>query len=75
MFGFGGFAIDPNTALTRTDDVTADLVRRKVTCPFLGSAVHQKFLAVRGDAENTLASIEDVRRLGNGGAATSAIFW
>jgi hypothetical protein len=59
--------MDPNTALTLTDDVTADLVRKKVTCPFLGSAVHQKFLAVRGDADNPLASIEDVRRLGNSG--------
>jgi hypothetical protein len=42
-------------------------VHKKVTCPFLGSAVHQKFLAVRGDADNPLASIEDVRRLGNSG--------
>ena len=67
--------MDPNSVLTLTDQVSDQLVRRKVTCPFLGSAVHQKFLAVRGDAENTLASIEDVRRLGNGGAATSAIFW
>jgi hypothetical protein len=41
--------MDSNTALTLTDDVTADLVRKKVTCPFLGSAVHQKFLAVRGE--------------------------
>ena len=42
-------------------------MHKKVACPFLGSAVHQKFLAVRGDAANPLASIEDVRRLGNSG--------
>jgi hypothetical protein len=66
--------MDPDTALTLTDDVTADLVRKKVTCPFLGSAVHQKFLPVRGDADNPLASIEDVRRLATAEAAISAIF-
>src|SRR5262245_28481603 len=43
------------------------MVRTKVTCPFLGSAVHQNLLAARGDANNPLASIEDVRRLGNSG--------
>src|SRR6185369_7244238 len=59
--------MDPNTALTLTDQVSDQMVRKKVTCPFLGSAVHQKFLAVRGDADNPLAIIEDVRRLGNSG--------
>src|SRR5262249_50471471 len=64
--------MDPNTALTLTDDVTADLVRKKVTCPFLGSAVHPEFLAVHDDADNPLASIEDVRRLGTAAAAIPA---
>src|SRR5262245_61333565 len=59
--------MDANATLTITDEATDRLVRTKVTCPFLGSAVHQKFLAVRGDADNPLASIEDVRRLGNSG--------
>ena len=59
--------MDPNTALTLADDVRDDMVRRKVTCPFLGSAVHQTFLALRGNADNPLASIEDGRRLGNSG--------
>jgi len=59
--------MDANIAVTLTNDVRDDMVRRKVTCPFLGSAVHQAFLAVRGDANNPLASIEDVRRLGNSG--------
>ena len=43
------------------------MARRKVTCPFIGSAVHQTFLALRGNADNPLASIEDGRRLGNSG--------
>ena len=62
-----GNPVDPNAALTPTDEVTDHMVRTKITCPFLGSVVHQKFLAVRGDADNPLASIEDVRRLGNSG--------
>jgi hypothetical protein len=43
------------------------MVETKVTCPFLGSLVDQGFLVVRGVAGNPLASIEDVRRLGNEG--------
>jgi len=59
--------MDPHATLNVMDEATDQIVRTKVTCPFLGSAVHQKFLAVRGDADNPLASIEDVRRLGNSG--------
>jgi hypothetical protein len=59
--------MDLNTALTLTDEVRDHMVRTKITCPFLGSAVHQNLLAVQGDASNPLASIEDVRRLGNSG--------
>jgi hypothetical protein len=43
------------------------MVETKVTCPFLGSLVHQELLSVRGTAGNPLARIEDVRRLGNEG--------
>jgi hypothetical protein len=43
------------------------MVATKVTCPFLGSLVHQELLSVRGAIDNPLASIEDVRRLGNEG--------
>jgi hypothetical protein len=43
------------------------MVETKVTCPFLGSLVHQELLSVRGAADNPLAEIEDVRRLGNEG--------
>ena len=58
---------DPGAVLALDDDARDELVRTKVTCPFLGSAVLQKLLAVRGDAGNPLASIEDVRQLGNSG--------
>jgi hypothetical protein len=43
------------------------LVETKVTCPFLGPAVASGALAVRGDADDPLAGVEDVRRLGNSG--------
>jgi hypothetical protein len=52
-------ALDP-----RVRDV---MVETKVTCPFLGSLVHQELLSVRGATNNPLANIEDVRRLGNEG--------
>jgi len=50
-----------------SDDERALLVERKATCPFTGSAVAQGRLPVRNDAQNPLASIEDVRMLGNTG--------
>ena len=43
------------------------IVETKVTCPFLGSAVQEQLLPVRGIADNPLAKIEDVRMLGNTG--------
>src|SRR5689334_10928836 len=43
------------------------VVETKITCPFLASAVTQEFLSIRGAADNPLAGIEDVRRLGNEG--------
>jgi hypothetical protein len=58
---------EPGTALALDDDARDQMVETKITCPFLGSAVHQDVLAVRGDAGNPLASIEDVRQLGNSG--------
>jgi len=42
-------------------------VEKKATCPFIGSAVAQDRLAVRNDVQNPLASIEEVRGLGNTG--------
>jgi len=58
---------DPNKPVTLGGDEKALLVEKKATCPFVGSAVAQGKLAVRNDANNPLASIEDVRRLGNTG--------
>jgi hypothetical protein len=58
---------EPGTALALDDGTRDQMVETKITCPFLGSAVHQNILAVRGDAGNPLASIEDVRQLGNSG--------
>jgi hypothetical protein len=43
------------------------VVERKATCPFIGAAVAQGQLPVRNDAKAPLASIEDVRGLGNTG--------
>jgi hypothetical protein len=58
---------NPNKLVELSDDEKALLVERKATCPFIGSAVAQGKLAVRKDAKDPLASIEDVRRLGNTG--------
>jgi hypothetical protein len=43
------------------------IIETKITCPFLGSAVNEERLSILGEADNPLASIEDVRRLGNTG--------
>jgi hypothetical protein len=43
------------------------IIETKITCPFLGSAANQERLTILGEAGNPLASIEDVRRLGNTG--------
>jgi hypothetical protein len=45
----------------------SEIVEKKATCPFLGTAVATGQLPVRNDATNPLASIEDVRLLGNTG--------
>jgi len=58
---------EPGTPLALDDGARDQMVETKITCPFLGSAVHQNILVVRGDAGNPLASIEDVRQLGNSG--------
>jgi hypothetical protein len=57
----------PESALTLDPQVRDQIVETKVTCPFLGSLVHQELLSVRGAPHNPLADIEDVRRLGNEG--------
>jgi hypothetical protein len=47
------------------------IIETKITCPFLGSAANQERLIILGEAGNPLASIEDVRRLGNTGGGRS----
>src|SRR5262244_447075 len=58
---------DPNKMADLSSDERALVVERKATCPFIGSAVAQGNLPVRNDANDPLASIEDVQRLGNSG--------
>src|SRR5262245_11303883 len=58
---------DHNRLAELISDEKALLVERKSTCPFIGSVVAQGKLPVRNDARDPLASIEDVRTLGNTG--------
>lgn len=58
---------DPNNLVDLTNDEIALLIQKKVTCPFVGSAVAQRELSIRNSANKPLASIEDVRSLGNTG--------
>jgi len=50
-----------------TDDEKALVVHKKATCPFIGAAVAEDHLAVRNNAQNPLAAIEDVKNLGDSG--------
>ena len=58
---------NPNKPVELGAHETALLVERKAACPFIGSAIAQGQLPVRNNAKDPLASIEDVRRLGNSG--------
>ena len=58
---------DPNSVVELTGDERSSVVERKATCPFIGSAVARGALPVRNNANDPLASIEDVRALGNTG--------
>jgi hypothetical protein len=58
---------DEWTVLQLSAAAVTEVVEKKVTCPFLGTAVTTGKLSVRQAATNPLASIEDVRRLGNTG--------
>jgi hypothetical protein len=48
-------------------EALSEVVEKKATCPFVGTGVAMGRLPVRNEATNPLASIEDVRRLGNTG--------
>lgn len=56
-----------NKPVELSDDEKSLLVERKATCPFIGSAIAQGKLPVRNDMKDPLASLDDVRRLGNTG--------
>lgn len=58
---------DLDKVVELSDDEKVLVVEKKATCPFIGAAVAQGQLPVRNDSNNPLASIEDVRRLGNTG--------
>jgi hypothetical protein len=60
-------ADNPNQIVALTDSEKAAVVEKKVTCPFVGSLVAQGDLAVRNEANNPLASVDDIRALGNSG--------
>jgi hypothetical protein len=48
-------------------EAISKIVQTKAACPFVGAAVATGKLRVRNETTNPLASIEDVRRLGNSG--------
>ncbi len=50
-----------------SDNEKAFIVNRKATCPFIASAVSEGHLHILNDARNPLASIDEVRELGNRG--------
>jgi hypothetical protein len=58
---------DANKLVVLDTDEKALLVEKKVTCPFLAGAITEGKLPVRNAARDPLASIEDVRTLGNTG--------
>src|SRR5215469_8396416 len=59
--------IDASSVLQLSAMLRGEIVEKKATCPFVGTAVATCNLPVRNEATNPLASIEDVRRLGNTG--------
>ena len=58
---------EPSTVTNLDEATLRQIVEKKVTCPFVGSAVATRRLPVRNTADNPFASIEDVRTLGNTG--------
>jgi hypothetical protein len=57
----------PGAVVALSDRERQELVTRKVTCPFLGPVVAGGRLPVRQEARRPLASIQEVRELGNSG--------
>jgi hypothetical protein len=57
----------PDQPVALSSEEAAVLVDKKITCPFIGSAVAQGILTVRNSIGDPLADIEDVRKMGNSG--------
>ncbi len=55
------------TAVAISAEVKSWIVQTKATCPFIGTAVSTGDLPVRNDPGNPLASVDEVRELGNMG--------
>jgi hypothetical protein len=55
------------TAVAISAEVKSQIVQTKATCPFVGTAVSTGDLPVRNDPDNPLASVDEVRELGNTG--------
>src|SRR4051812_45373661 len=53
--------------LALSAEVKDGIVKKKATCPFIGTAIATGNLPVRGNAQNPTASIDDVVKLGNTG--------
>jgi hypothetical protein len=60
-------ADNPHRIVTLDNREKAAVVEKKITCPFLGGLVAQGDLGVRNEVNDPLASVEDVRALGNSG--------
>jgi len=58
---------DHNEVAELSDDERTLVVEKKATCPFIGAAVAQRHLPIQNGAEDPLARIEDVKRMGNTG--------
>ena len=58
---------DHDRVVELSENQKAAVVEKKATCPFIGAAVFQNHLKVRNDAGNPLASVEEVKRLGDTG--------
>lgn len=58
---------DHDQVVELSENEKAAVVEKKATCPFIGAAVFQNHLMVRNDAGNPLASVEEVRTLGDTG--------
>ncbi len=57
----------PEAVVALTDSEKDTIVQKFAACPFVGSAISQGDLAVRNTPRDPLASVEDLRKLGDSG--------